>query len=202
MSSSDIRLPPISDILKSDNSRTSPLAQSLATLFEPSEILFDRVIPYLAEHQSKATSYKDLIDESTECILKLSLADQASFIAGHPRIGEVSGLSTLSTAEQASVATPPAVLTRLEHLNTLYERRYPGLVYITFVAGRTRAQIVPEMEHALGLQEAGDGKEREPPVDMIEPVEVQGEEWKKELHRAVIDVGRIAKSRLAKIGVE
>lgn len=195
-------LPPISDALNSDGTRASPLAQSLATLFEPSEILFNQVVPYLTEHQSKVTSYNGLIDASTERILKLPLADQAAFIAGHPRIGEVSGLSALSAAEQASVATPPAVLARLEHLNALYERRYPGLVYITFVAGRTRAQIVPEMEQVLGLQEAQEGKERKPSVETIEPVEVEGEEWKKELHRAVVDVGRIAKSRLAKMGVE
>ena len=195
-------LPSISDIINSDGSRTSPLAQGLAPLFEPSEILFNQVIPYLTEHQAKITSYNNLIELSTEYILKLSLADQATFIAGHPRIGEVSGLSALSAAEQASVATPPAVLARLEHLNSLYERRYPGLVYITFVAGRTRAQIVPEMEQVLGLQEAEEGKEMEPPFGTIKPVEVGGDEWKKELHRAVIDVGRIAKSRLAKMGVE
>ncbi|KAF8606006.1 hypothetical protein BDV93DRAFT_521326 [Ceratobasidium sp. AG-I] len=195
-------LPPISDSLNSDGSRTSPLAQSLALLFEPSEILFDQVVPYLAEYQSQVTSYNGLIDASTERILKLPLANQAAFIAGHPRIGEVSGLSALSAAEQASVATPPTVLARLEHLNALYERRYPGLVYITFVAGRTRAQIVPEMEHVLGLQEVEEGKEKEPPIGTIEPVEVEGEEWKKELRRAVVDVGRIAKSRLTKMGVE
>ncbi|KAH7335233.1 Oxo-4-hydroxy-4-carboxy-5-ureidoimidazoline decarboxylase, partial [Rhizoctonia solani] len=108
---------------------------------------------------------------------------QAQFIAGHPRIGEVSNLSALSAAEQAKHATPPEVLERLKGLNEAYEKRYPGLVYITFVNGRTRAEIVPEMEEAI----AGD------------PVEVGGEEWTKELRRALMDVGKIAKSRLSKL---
>jgi 2-oxo-4-hydroxy-4-carboxy--5-ureidoimidazoline (OHCU) decarboxylase len=195
-------LPPLTDALNSDGSRTSPLAQSLALLFEPSEILFTHVIPYLAQHRSEYNTYKDLIDASAARISQLPLYDQAQFIAGHPRIGEVSGLSALSTAEQAAVATPPAVLARLAHLNALYEKRYPGLVYITFVAGRTRAQIVPEMEGVLGLEPVQDGKENEPSVETISPVEVGGEAWKKELDRAVVDVGRIAKSRLAKLSVE
>ncbi|KAG9118656.1 hypothetical protein FRC07_006727 [Ceratobasidium sp. 392] len=195
-------LPPLSESLKSDGSRGSPLAQSLATLFEPSEILFAQVVPYLANSPSQYKSYKDLIDASTTRISQLPLAEQAQFIAGHPRIGEVSGLSALSTAEQASKATPPAVLARLAHLNRLYERRYPGLVYITYVAGRSRAQIVPEMESVLGIGHAPEGKEGEPPVETIESVEVEGEAWTKELNRAVVDVGRIAKGRLDKLGVE
>ncbi|QRV74144.1 glucose-6-phosphate isomerase [Ceratobasidium sp. AG-Ba] len=195
-------LPPLSETLKSDESRDSPLAQSLATLFEPSEILYNRVVPALVPNLSSYKSYKDLIDASTTQISQLPLADQTDFIGGHPRIGEVSGLSALSAAEQASKATPPAVLKRLKHLNLLYEKKYPGLVYITFVAGRSRAQIIPEMESVLGIDGAEEGKEDEPAVETIRSVEVGGEEWKGELDRAVVDVGRIAKSRLEKMGVE
>ena len=67
---------------------------------------------------------------------------KTQFIAGHPRIGEVNGLSQLSAQEQAAKATPPEVLARLAHLNTCYENHYPGLIYITFVNGRSRAQIM------------------------------------------------------------
>jgi hypothetical protein len=58
------------------------------------------------------------------------IVDQASFIHGHPRIGEQSALSVLSAQEQqarTATATPPEVLQRLAYLNALYERRYPGL---------------------------------------------------------------------------
>ena len=195
-------LPPFASVRNSDGSRTSPLAQSLALLFEPSEILYTKVLPHIVQHSSDYTAYKDIIDASIVHIAQLPITEQARFIAGHPRIGEVSGLSALSAAEQAAVATPPSILARLAHLNALYERRYPGLVYITFVAGRTRAQIVPEMEGVLGIEPVQEGKEGEPPVETITPIAVESEAWKRELDRAVVDVGRIAKSRLAKLGVE
>ncbi|QRW17144.1 glucose-6-phosphate isomerase [Rhizoctonia solani] len=141
-------LPSIASILNSnDTSRTSPLAQALATLFEPSEILYTKVVPNLSLGPS--TTYTSLIDSATILILSLPLADQAHFVAGHPRIGEVSNLSALSAAEQAKHATPPEVLERLKELNEAYEKRYPGLVYITFVNGRTRADIVPEWKRLL-----------------------------------------------------
>ena len=77
----------------------------------------------------------------------------------------------------------------------MYERRYPGLRYITFVNGRSRAEIKDEMEVMLGL--AGDGGED----GEVEHVEFGGPEWIKELDRAVVDVGKIAKSRLRALGI-
>jgi 2-oxo-4-hydroxy-4-carboxy--5-ureidoimidazoline (OHCU) decarboxylase len=159
------------------------LAQALAILFEPSEILYSKVVPKVS--LSPPTTYESLIESAIILILSLPSEDQAQFIAGHPRIGEVSNLSALSAAEQARHATPPEILKRLKELNEAYEKRYPGLVYITFVNGRTRADIVPEMEKAT----VGD------------PVEVGGENWLKELKRAVEDVGKIAKSRLGKLTI-
>ena len=73
-------------------------------------------------------------------------------------------------------------------------------MYITFVNGRSRAEIKDEMEEKLGLEHSTDPDV--PPVESIERVEVGGVEWKSELERAVGDVGRIAKSRLGALGVE
>jgi len=36
-------------------------------------------------------------------------------------------------------------------LNAFYEETYPNLRYITFVNGRSRAEIVPELEVRLSL---------------------------------------------------
>lgn len=36
-----------------------------------------------------------------------------------------------------------------QSLNALYEQAFPGLRYITFVNGRTRAEIIPELEVRL-----------------------------------------------------
>ena len=102
--------------------------------------------------------------------------------------------------EQAAAATPPEVLARLTHLNACYEYKYPGLRYITFVNGRSRAVIMEEMEGVLGFERSFSASE--PTVNSVKKVDVGGKEWKVELNRAVIDVGRIAQSRLGTLGVE
>lgn len=176
------------------------LRSSLGMLFESSPILDNKLAPELAQSitssipERRPKSYSELIDLSSSHIKAWNPEERASFIAGHPRIGEVSNLSTLSAAEQATKATPPEVLSRLEYLNAQYERAFPGLRYITFVNGRSRAQIVPEMEGVLELQGGG---EKEVGVR-----ELGSSEWTSELDRAIDDVVLIAKSRLRNLGVE
>lgn len=197
-------LPPLTEALSdASGDKVGPLARALALLFEPSPILYDALAPALAAHIQEAPpvlSYRALIDAALSVIASWPDDRKAQFIAAHPRIGEAKGLSHLSAQEQAAKATSPEVIVRLAHLNACYERRYPGLVYITFVNGRSRAVIKDEMEDALGLEHTVDADE--PSADSVESVEVGGETWKAELERAVADVGRIAKSRLSALGIE
>ncbi|KAI0923846.1 hypothetical protein AcW1_006691 [Taiwanofungus camphoratus] len=197
-----ITLPPLEDVLPSSSGADSPFAKSLAILFEPSQTLYSDLVPgvvsYLQSASEKPGTYSDLIDDSLKVISTWTDELKARFIAGHPRIGEVKGLSHLSAKEQAAVATPPEVLARLAHLNACYEHRYPELRYITFVNGRTRTAIKEEMEVALGLEPSLSPDQ--PAVESLGSVKVGGEEWRKELERAVMDVGRIAKSRLKSLG--
>jgi len=128
-------------------------------------------------------------------IARCDLKDQSEFISGHPRIGETKNLSKLSASEQSAQGvnpTPPEVLARLAHLNACYEVVYPGLRYITFVNGRTRAAIAGEMESALGFIHSTDLSE--PAIETMVPKEVGSEEWIRELNRAVYDVGRIGRT--------
>ena len=199
-------LPPLSEIQTCPSSSQSLLATALDILFEHSPILTTKLEPQLhAIFQSapRLESYAELIHIALSEIQRWDLDLQAQFIAGHPRIGESKNLSKLSASEQGAQGanlTPAHVLARLAHLNALYEAKYPGLRYITFVNGRTRAEIVDEMEGMLGIEHslATD----EPNVDTIIPVEVGKKEWKNELGRAVVEVGMIAKSRLGTLGVE
>ncbi|PVG03112.1 hypothetical protein CPB86DRAFT_695443 [Serendipita vermifera] len=135
-----------------------------------------------------------LAARAIELIHTWSTDDKAAFIHGHPRIGEQSNLSALSAAEQAKYATPPEVLERLRVLNMEYERRFPGLRYITFVAGRTRAQIVQEMEELMELKE-----NRQPNGETPIPLSPGDEQWEAELKRAIDDIGRIANDRASKL---
>lgn len=115
-------LPSIGDALASSSS----LESALSILFEPSTSLKHHLVPSLSSQLSSSSSssstsntghvktYTELVDLSQQEISTWSLEEKADFIGGHPRIGEVSNLSALSTKEQASKATPPEVLARLE----------------------------------------------------------------------------------------
>ncbi|KAH9924740.1 OHCU decarboxylase-domain-containing protein [Fomitopsis serialis] len=171
-------LPPFEEVLSSKPEPGSPLAHTLTTLFEASPILFSDLLPGV--------------------VSKWDAGLKASFIAGHPRIGEVKGLSHLSSQEQAARATPPEVLVRLAHLNACYEHRYPGLRYITFVNGRSRSAIKDEMEGVLGFEPSLSPDK--PLLEAAGSIEVGSEEWIRELERAIGDLGKIAQSRLQAVG--
>lgn len=128
------------------------------------------------------------------------MQDQAAFVAGHPRIGQVANLSRLSAQEQAAKAAPPEILARLEQLNAFYEKKYPGLRYITFVNGRTRTEIKNEMETKLGIDGEWGKEDPENAKEAIVLVKEGSEEWVKELKRALRDIELIAKSRLNVLG--
>lgn len=97
----------------------------LKTLLEAPPSSLDLMCMQLADEpdESPAALSKRAID----LVHTWPTSEKASFIHGHPRIGEQSNLSALSAAEQARYATPPEVLERLRVLNIEYERRYAGL---------------------------------------------------------------------------
>jgi len=149
-------IPPASDIYASrDTSPEGPLARAFATLFEPSPALLEFLVPSVVStieaSQIPHRSYNALIDTAICELEGWPHGQKASFLGGHPRIGEIKGLSALSASEQAAHATPPEVLARLLDLNEEYERKYPGLRYITFVNGRSRKVIMLEIEEKLGI---------------------------------------------------
>lgn len=194
-------LPPIQAILASSHTNSS-LAVALTTLFEHSQILISRLEPELVtsfHNGSKISSYPELIDLALAHIEAWDVESQALFIAGHPRIGESDKLSNLSSKEQGFNPTSPEVLGRLAHLNQCYETMYPGLRYITFVNGRSRAEILEEMEGALHFDHSL--SQASPVLQDLVPVDVTSDAWQSELARAIRDVGRIAQSRLNALGI-
>jgi 2-oxo-4-hydroxy-4-carboxy--5-ureidoimidazoline (OHCU) decarboxylase len=205
----DTSLPDLHAIVSSPPDADAPLAKALSILFEPSTILFSTLVPQLASsfrRESPITSYTELIDVSITVINTWDDTLRAQFVGGHPRIGESHNLSKLSAKEQGASpstnigATPPEVLRRLAHLNACYERTYPGLRYITFVNGRSRAAIAEEIEDVLGISHSLEAEE--PKLDSFTAVQVGAVEWRAEVERATQDVGRIAKSRLKALGAE
>lgn len=206
-------LPTLEAICDGPSSLDSPLGRTLTVLFEHSPILLNTLEPQLSlQFKSQTTptlsSYSHLIDLALAEISKWDITSQSEFISGHPRIGESKNLSSLSAKEQGAAAgvvvnpTPPEVLVRLEHLNACYEAQYPGLRYITFVNGRSRAVIAEEMEDVLGIGHSL--SPNEPPLETFrsKAYSSRDEKWLFELKRAVEDIGKIAKSRLKAFGVE
>ncbi|ESK97747.1 ohcu decarboxylase protein [Moniliophthora roreri MCA 2997] len=203
-------LPTLDDVQNGQSSPSSSLATALSILFEYSDILTSTLEPQLrrilAARNEPLTSFAQLVDLSITQIQLWEKNLQAQFIAGHPRIGESKNLSALSAKEQGTTSpsstssVTPEVLARLAHLNACYEKRYPGLRYIIFVNGRSRAAVAAIMEDQLGLSHSLSPDQ--PEVDRLESLTVGEEEWTKELERAVVDVGLIAKSRLKTLGTE
>jgi len=174
----------------------------LIGLFEHSDVLSQHLLPELLATQHdkplahRRSDIETVLDRSMDIIRGWDPELQAQFIGGHPRIGETKNLSVLSSKEQGG-GTPPEVLARLAHLNACYEHVYPGLRYITFVNGRSRAVIAEEVEDKLRI--AHSLSPDQPSVESFIPVEKYSRAWRQELDRAVEDVGRIAHSRLAKL---
>ncbi|KAK2463651.1 hypothetical protein APHAL10511_004402 [Amanita phalloides] len=198
-------LPALHAVQHSSSQPHSPLIIALTILFEHSHILIARLEPELvADFQDGTTisSYSELIDLTLAHIGAWDIESQAQFISGHPRIGESNKLSTLSAKEQGAQGgnpTSPDVLKRLAYLNQCYETMYPGLRYITFVNGRSRAEILEEMENAMGLEHSLSLDL--PTLESLSPVDVTGGAWRSELARAIQDIGKIAKSRLKALEV-
>ena len=205
--SSTVQLASLAEIHESNSGDGwSVLKKAVSTLFEPSPVLDEHLVPKLASSSSPFTSYTNFIDQCATIIRSWPPDLQSSFISGHPRIGEQNPkqLSALSASEQTRYYTPPWVIERLGWLNGVYESRYEGLRYITFVNGRPRREVMEEMEGALDVEKAEGPEWKREDVEGSsrgEVVHVEGEEWLKELEKAVGEVILIAKDRVKKLGL-
>ncbi len=81
----------------------------------------------------------DPLGRGEEIVLAAPLEEQFEALATHPRIGEPS---------EEQRGAEPEVLAELEQLNQAYERRF-GFRFVVFVAGRTRAELLPELRERL-----------------------------------------------------
>lgn len=104
-------------------------------------------------------SNDDLFEQARAIAHAMPEAEQIELVDAHPRLGAPPGsVSALSFVEQgydrdaadvAAEAERTRVAAELDRLNAAYEDRF-GFRYCTFVAGRSRATLLPEFEDALG----------------------------------------------------
>lgn len=116
----------------------SPIAAAEA--FERAPLLADRV----GEGDTET-----ILARARELIATMTEAERIAVLNAHPRIGATAGLSARSAAEQRSAdPADAATLAELARLNDAYERRF-GFRFVVFVAGRSRAEIVPVLRARL-----------------------------------------------------
>ena len=138
--------------------------EALAAIFERAPALAERV---------RGNDAASIVASARSEVARMTESERIAVLDAHPRIGaDPVSLSALSRSEQGG-ATDIATMRELTALNEEYERRF-GFRFVVFVAGRSKAQIVPifrerlrhtrEVELAIGIDEflaiAGDRLER------------------------------------------
>ena len=96
-------------------------------------------------------SIEAMFDRAHAIAHAMPLDEQLELIDAHPRLGAASArVSALSYVEQGYDRDQAlAIDAELDRLNAAYEARF-GFRYCVFVAGRTRAELLPGMAAALG----------------------------------------------------
>jgi 2-oxo-4-hydroxy-4-carboxy--5-ureidoimidazoline (OHCU) decarboxylase len=98
-----------------------------------------------------------MFDRALEIALAMPEDEQVELVDAHPRLGAAPGsVSALSFVEQGYAAgsgvteaeSAAQVAAELDRLNEAYESRF-GFRYCVFVAGRSRAKLIPDMAAAL-----------------------------------------------------
>jgi len=108
----------------------------LAELFEGRTALVER----LAETEHPLERAGGVIGQLTD-------EEKLAAVDAHPAIGERTGLSARSAAEQGA-DDDPDVLAELAELNRLYEDRF-GFRFVVFVNRRSKAELVPVLRDRL-----------------------------------------------------
>ncbi|ORY17146.1 Oxo-4-hydroxy-4-carboxy-5-ureidoimidazoline decarboxylase [Clohesyomyces aquaticus] len=133
----------------------SELTTVLDLLFEPSPPLHQLTLPVL--RSTTFPTYDTLIvaisahltalaaSNSPEDVAKLS-----KILCSHPRLGEKKVDSEQSRAEQAQLQKGgEEEKEQLARLNREYEGKFPGLRYVVFVNGRSRAVIMENIKSRI-----------------------------------------------------
>ncbi len=94
--------------------------------------------------------------------------DQIELLDGHPRLGAPPGtVSAASFREQGYARGPITDLAaEFERLNDAYQARF-GFRYCVFVAGRSRAELLPGFEAAAALPSAERASELDRAIDAV-----------------------------------
>ena len=167
-------LPPIEQITQLSDSE---IQDALDNLFEPCQTLSSYLIPKI-RNRSDFRTYADLIEYCRLQLHKLINEHKTSsknadvggikeqickIVSAHPRLGvpkkQISSLSAHSQNEQKSLNEGDesgTLAVKLRALNDEYERSFPGLIFVVFVNGRSREEIMEIMDHRISTSSWND----------------------------------------------
>lgn len=111
--------------------------EELAGLFEGRT----RLLELLAEIEHP-------LERAESVLVTIGYKDKLEALNAHPAIGQRSGLSARSAAEQGD-DDDPAVLAELAQLNAEYEERF-GFRFVVFVNRRSKAEILEVLRERIG----------------------------------------------------
>jgi 2-oxo-4-hydroxy-4-carboxy--5-ureidoimidazoline (OHCU) decarboxylase len=90
----------------------------------------------------------DPLNQAEKVLAGMSEEEKVESLNAHPAIGQRTGLSARSSAEQGD-DSDPAVLTELAYLNQVYEEKF-GFRFVIFVNRRSKAEILDVLRERLG----------------------------------------------------
>ena len=90
---------------------------------------------------------EDPLERAGEVLATLSDDEKVEALAAHPAIGQTTGLSARSAAEQG-VTEDPCVLVDLAGMNALYEKKF-GFRFVVFVDRRPRDEILTVLRERI-----------------------------------------------------
>jgi 2-oxo-4-hydroxy-4-carboxy-5-ureidoimidazoline decarboxylase len=113
--------------------------EELAAIFERAPALAERV---------RGNDPAAIVASARSELARMTEAERIEVLNAHPRLGaDPTSLSKLSRREQGGEADL-ATLRDLAQLNNEYERTF-GFRFVVFVAGRSKAEIVPVFRERL-----------------------------------------------------
>jgi len=95
----------------------------------------------------RLAAVEDPLANADAVLADMSEEEKVEALAAHPAIGQTSGLSAHSAAEQGN-ETNPCVLVDLATLNTQYERRF-GFRFVVFVDRRPSSDILEVLRERM-----------------------------------------------------
>ncbi|HLF68162.1 MAG TPA: 2-oxo-4-hydroxy-4-carboxy-5-ureidoimidazoline decarboxylase [Gaiellaceae bacterium] len=91
---------------------------------------------------------EDPLGRAEEVVARLTEEEKIEALNAHPAIGQRTGVSARSAAEQGT-DSDPAVLSDLHYLNQVYEATF-GFRFVVFVAGRPKSEILEVLRGRIG----------------------------------------------------